>query len=190
MMMNLTDLKESVAFEEGFVVASDPLIHRRSIREAIRQTGLLLELLDDDVRDRRSALPDSAVLLSLSELHVALQKIRHLINDCSRLLVLMRSEFGSSDLRVLVRSIATAIDVLPPDNVNAAAEVKEAWNAVIAIDPEDDPAAKSIRSMMDQLKNGAAPAASVLERVLNHLQVRSWSDCDEGIAFLLRFSAA
>ncbi|XP_020081281.1 U-box domain-containing protein 18-like [Ananas comosus] len=169
-------------------------IHRRSIREAIRQTGLLLELLDD-VRDRGSALPDSAVL-SLSELHVALQKIRHLINDCSRrgarLLVLMRSEFVSSDLRVLVRSIATAIDVLPLDNVNAAVEVKDlvrllskqAWNVVIATDPEDDRAAKRIRSVMDQLKNGVAPAASVLERVLNHLQVRSWSDCDEEIAFL------
>uniref|UniRef100_A0A6V7QYW4 RING-type E3 ubiquitin transferase n=1 Tax=Ananas comosus var. bracteatus TaxID=296719 RepID=A0A6V7QYW4_ANACO len=169
-------------------------IHRRSIREAIRQTGLLLELLDD-VRDRGSALPDSAVL-SLSELHVALQKIRHLINDCSRrgarLLVLMRSEFVSSDLRVLVRSIATAIDVLPLDNVNAAVEVKDlvrllskqAWNVVIATDPEDDRAAKRIRSVMDQLKNGVAPAASVLECVLNHLQVRSWSDCDEEIAFL------
>ncbi|XP_010928605.1 U-box domain-containing protein 18 [Elaeis guineensis] len=169
-------------------------IHRRSARETIRQVGAILEFLDD-IRDRGATLPGS-VVVSFSELHVTLQKIRHLLHDCARrgtrLWLLMRSDRVSCDFRILIRSIATVLDVLPLESIDAAPEVKElirlvkrqAWKAAIETDPADNRAVRSVGSMLSQFRNGVAPARSDLRRLLEHLHIRSWSDCNEEIAFL------
>ncbi|XP_008793868.3 U-box domain-containing protein 19 [Phoenix dactylifera] len=169
-------------------------IHRRSARETIRQVGAILEFLED-VRDRGNTLSGS-VVVSFSELHVTLQKIRHLLHDCARrgarLWVLMRSERVSCEFRILIRSIATVLDVLPLESIDAAPEVKElirlvrrqAWKAAIKTDPADHRAVRSVWSMLTQFKNGVAPARSDLRRLLDRLHIRTWSDCNEEIAFL------
>lgn len=169
-------------------------IHRRSARETIRQVGAILEFLED-VRDRGATLPGS-VVVSFSELHVTLQKIRHLLHDCARrgarLWVLMRSDRVSCEFRILIRSIATVLDVLPLESIDAAPEVKElirlvrrqAWKAAIGTDLADCRAVRSVGSMLSQFKNGVSPARSDLRRLLEHLHIRSWSDCSEEIAFL------
>jgi hypothetical protein len=87
-----------------------------------------------------------AVLLGLSELHVALQKIRFLLTDLdrrgARLWVLMNAEYVTSELR----SMATAVDVLTPHDAwddetqeLAALISEQAWRAaVMRPEPEDD----------------------------------------------------
>ncbi|KAG1326974.1 U-box domain-containing protein 19 [Cocos nucifera] len=169
-------------------------IHRRRARETLRQVGAILEFLED-VRDRGAILP-SSVTVSFSELHVTLQKIRHLLHDCARpgarLWVLMLSDWVSCEFQVLVRSIATVLDVLPLETIDAAPEVKEvirlvrrqAWKVAMGTDPADHRAVRSVWSILNQFKNGVAPARSNLKRVLEHLHIRSWTDCHEEVAFL------
>ncbi|KAJ0965456.1 hypothetical protein J5N97_026594 [Dioscorea zingiberensis] len=165
--------------------------HRRSAREVIRQVGAILAfLLEID-----SPLPHSLVL-SFSELHVTLQKIRLLLSDCSRrgarLWILMRSDRVSGEFRVLIRSIATVLDVLPLDLVAASPETKElvrlvgwqAWKVPIETDAADERAAGMVTSILNQFKNGYAPARQNVEQVMNHLKIRSWAECSEEISFL------
>ncbi|CAL9136322.1 unnamed protein product [Musa textilis] len=181
--------------DEILALRSNPFpIHRRSAREAIRQVGAILEFLAD-VRGRGSALPASAAV-GFSELHVALQKLRHLLRDCARpgarLWVLMRSELVSNEFQVLVRSISTALDVLPLASIDAAPEIKElvrlvreqAWRATVGTEPADAMAMRSMWSILGQFKNGIAPNRIDLRWILDHLRIRNWNDCSEEIAFL------
>ncbi|XP_073001140.1 U-box domain-containing protein 18-like [Typha latifolia] len=169
-------------------------IHRRCIREAIREVGVLLQFFED-IRDRQCPLSESSVV-SLFELHVTLQKMNQVVQDCSRrdarIWILMRSDWVLSDLRVLVRSIATALDVLPLDEIDAGVEIKEvvqllkrqAWNVEIGIDCKDDWAARSVKSILFQFKNGVAPDEGHLRRILDHLDIRTWCDCNKESSFL------
>ena len=67
---------------------------------------------------RATVLPDTAVL-GLSELHVALQKLRLLLADCARNGA--NAKVAASELRVLMGSLATAVDA-PPEGVVAASD--------------------------------------------------------------------
>ena len=67
---------------------------------------------------RATVLPDTAVL-GLSELHVALQKLRLLLADCARKGA--NAKVAASELRVVMGSLATAVDA-PPEGVVAASD--------------------------------------------------------------------
>ncbi|KAL3748288.1 hypothetical protein ACJRO7_009513 [Eucalyptus globulus] len=181
---------------------------RRNAREAVRQVRVLLEFFED-VREPRggggcgpvlaagsSAAAAAAVLLCFSELHTTFQKIRFLLEDCSRegarVWILMRSRFVASQFRVLVRAIGTALDVLPLDSIDAGGEVKElvelvakqARRASFELDSRDEYAMRQVRSMLDYFERGIEPDRGVIERVLEYLDIRSWSDCNKEIKFL------
>jgi hypothetical protein len=49
---------------------------------------------------------------------------------------------------------------------------------------EVERAARSMRSILDQFKNGVTPDADDLRQVLRRVRINSWSDCSEEIAFL------
>ncbi|CAA6670652.1 unnamed protein product [Spirodela intermedia] len=171
---------------------------RRIVREVVREVGVLLEFFEE-VYDRDGGtavdLPDSAIV-SLSEIYVAFQKIRHLVRDCgrrgARLWVLLKSDSVSSEFRVLVRSVATALDVLPLAAIDVPVEVKEsvrlvadqAWRVNFANDPADDLVSKGLRSILAQFEKEIPPDRGSMQRILNHLQIRSWTDCDKEILFL------
>lgn len=171
---------------------------RRIVREVVREVGVLLEFLEE-VYDKDGAaaadLPDSAIV-SLSEIYVAFQKIRHLVRDCgrrgARLWVLLKSYWVSSEFHVLVRSVATALDVLPLAAIDAPAEVKEsvrlvadqAWRVNVTNDPADDLVSKGLRSILAQFEREIVPDRDSMERILNHLQIRNWTECDKEILFL------
>lgn len=170
---------------------------RRNAREAVRQVRVLLEFFED-VRERGPALAGSvsAVLLCFSELHTAFQKIRFLLEDCScegaRVWILMRSRFVAAKFRVLVRAIGTALDVLPLDSVDAGREVKElvelvakqAMRANFELDRRDECTMRQVQSMLDYFEKGIEPDRGVIGRVLDYLEIRSWSDCHKEIKFL------
>ncbi|XP_066399354.1 U-box domain-containing protein 19-like [Miscanthus floridulus] len=171
---------------------------RRGLRQAVRIVGLLLAFLEE-IQDvtvtKTAALPSSAVL-GLTELHVAMQKLRFLLSDCARrgarLWVLVNAGLAASELRVILGSVAAAVDALPKDVVDASVEAGElarlmsehAWRAAVRPDAGDERAARSVRSILEQFKSGVSPDAEDARRVLEHIGVRSWSDCSEEIAFL------
>ncbi|KAL5987558.1 hypothetical protein ACLOJK_035306 [Asimina triloba] len=170
--------------------------HSRNAREAAREAGILLlffqEILDGDARClRRSAA------LGFSELYVALQKIRCLLEDCARngarLWILMRSERVTEELRVLVRSVATALEVLPLASIDVSPEIREMVELVrlqaqkvrIETDPMDEKAAKVVVDVLGGFENRIDPDLKDLKWVLDRLEIRSWGDCNSEIQFLV-----
>ncbi|KAJ1289513.1 hypothetical protein BS78_02G170200 [Paspalum vaginatum] len=171
---------------------------RRGVRQVMRIAGLLLaflEEIEDVAVTATAALPSSAVL-GLTELHVALQKLRFLLTDCARrgarLWVLVNAGLAATELRVVLGSVAAALDALPKVVVDASAESGElarlaseqAWRVSVRPDAVDQRAARSVRSILEQFKAGVSPDAEDARRVLEHIGVSTWSECSEEIAFL------
>jgi hypothetical protein len=116
-------------------------------RDAIRIAGLLLAFLEVIRDDDGVPLPEAAVF-RLSEMHMAQQKLR-LLADCGRkgvwLWVLMNAEAAVSELRVVMWSVATTVDVLLGPVAEAApAEARDltrmvsahAWCAAAQLRPD------------------------------------------------------
>ncbi|CAO2206696.1 unnamed protein product [Urochloa humidicola] len=173
---------------------------RGAAREAVRIAGLLHAFLDA-VRDDAAAAAadvDKAVVLGLSELHVALQKLRLLLSDLgrkgARLWVLMNAELAASELRVVMGSVATAVDVLLPAAACVSADARElaglvsrhAWRAAARLrpDPEDARAASGVRSVLARFAAGATPDAEDARLVLARVGAASWPASAEEAAFL------
>ncbi|MBA0690087.1 hypothetical protein Goari_007783 [Gossypium aridum] len=167
---------------------------RRNSREAIRQIGILLVFFEE-IHDRGLILPETAVLC-FSELHLTFQKIRFLLEDCSRegarLWILMKSEMVVTQFRVLIRTVATAFDILPLNSMDICGEVmelvelvaKQARKARIEIDPNDERAMRRVLSVLDLFEKGIEPEFQVLKWVLDYLEIKTWSDCNKEIKFL------
>lgn len=167
---------------------------RRNCRETIRQVGILL-LFFEQLCDGEHVLSDS-VVLSFSELHVTFQKIRFILEDCTRegarLWMLTKCEFLTNQFQILVRAISTALDVLPLNLIDAEDEVKElvefmrrqSRKASFDVHADDKNANKWLRSILNQFKKGVEPDSSDVKRVLDHLGIGSWSECNMEIKFL------
>ncbi|XWS37462.1 hypothetical protein CRYUN_Cryun19dG0045000 [Craigia yunnanensis] len=167
---------------------------RRNVREMIRQIRILL-IFFEETRDR-GIIATVSTVLCFSELHLSLQKIRFLLEDCSRegarLWILMKSELVATQFRVLIRTIATALDVLPLNLIDVCFEVKElvelvakqAQKAKIDIDADDERAMRRVLSVLNRFEKGIEPEFQILKWVLDYLEIKSWSDCNKEIKFL------
>lgn len=142
-----------------------------------------------------SNLPDS-IVLCFSELHLTFQKILFLFEDCSRsnakIWMLMKSQFVATQFWVLIRALATALDVLPLNQIDTGDEVKELVELVVkqsrianfGLDKDDELMMKRLQSMLLQFEKGIEPDVTAIKRVLNYLEIRKWSDCNKEIKFL------
>ena len=174
---------------------------RGAASEAVRIAGLLLAFLDGiRVPDDEAEAAPAVLVLGLSELHVALQKLRLLLADCARkgarLWVLMNADLVASELRVILGSVATAMDVLLPagDVIRASPDAEELAGLVsrharraaarLRPDPDDDRAARAVRSVLARFASGATPDAEDARLVLDRVGLVTWSDCAEEAAFL------
>ncbi|KAJ4712306.1 RING-type E3 ubiquitin transferase [Melia azedarach] len=167
---------------------------RRNAREAIRQIGILL-IFFEEIRDRGLNLSDS-VVLCFSELHLTFQKVQFLMEDSTRegakLWILMKSQFVTTQFRVLIRAIATALDVFPLNLVDVGGEVKElvelvtkqARKAKFELDKDDERAMKGVLSILNYLEKGIEPDLGFMKWVLDYLEIKSWSDCSKEIKFI------
>ncbi|XP_059649011.1 U-box domain-containing protein 19-like [Cornus florida] len=190
LLNSLIDLAGKIIDYKSSFFASN----KGNARQSIRLIGILLNFLEE-VRVRQLGLSDSAVL-SLSELHFIFQKIHYLLEDCTRdgarLWMLMRSERVSGQFRVLIRAMATILDVLPLGLIDVSVEVRESielvmWQArklKFEVDPFDELSVKNVVSILGQIEDQIVPKSSDLRWVLDYLGVRSWVECDREIKFL------
>lgn len=168
---------------------------RKNTREAIREIGILL-IFFEEIRDSRLILSNS-VVLCLSEIHLAFQKLQFLMEDCTRegakLWMLMKSEFAATQFRVLSRAIATALDVFPLDLIDISGEVKElvelvanqARKSKFELEKDDERAMKRVVLVLnDYFEKGLEPELVFIKQVLDYLEIKSWSDCQQEIRFL------
>lgn len=168
--------------------------NKRNSKESIRLIGNLL-LFFEEIRNRQSKLSDS-VVMSLSELHFIFQKVEFLLEDCARddaqLWMLMKSEQVSNQLRILIRAIGVALDVLQLDSIDVSIEVKElvelvkrqALRAKIELEKDDKRASNKVLSIVSCFEDGIVPDSSDLKWVLGYLGIQSWSQCNQEIKFL------
>ncbi|XP_024977287.1 U-box domain-containing protein 19-like isoform X2 [Cynara cardunculus var. scolymus] len=160
LLRSLITLSHSItSYQSGFFATQ-----RRNSRESIRQIGILsmffAEIIDRDVSD----LPDSAVLC-FSELHHSLQKMKFLLEDCTRrgarVWMLMKSHFVATQFLTLIRAIATVLDILPLNSIGISREIKElvemvakqAGKAKMEVNPDDEYAMKRVLLILNQFEN-------------------------------------
>ncbi|OWM76053.1 U-box domain-containing protein 19-like [Punica granatum] len=166
--------------------------NRRNALDTLRNVGNLLVFLEEiDPSD----LPDSA-LLGLSELHLAFQKIRYLVEDCtwdgSHLWMLMKAERVANQFRTLNRSMAIALDVLPLELIQVPGEVKQlvklfarqSRKVQFEVDRRDREVISDMNSILGEFDGGAVLRRHVLIRVLKYIGVTSWSECNGEVRFL------
>lgn len=191
LLRSLITLSHSItSYQSGFFATQ-----RRNARESIRQIGILsmlfVEIIERDVSD----LPDSAVLC-FSELHHSFQKMKFLLEDCTRsgarVWMLMKSHFVATQFSTLIRAIATALDILPMNSIKLSREIKElvemvakqAGKAKMEVNSDDDYAMKRVMLILNQFENRFEPDPIMIKRVLYYLGINSWSECHKEIKFL------
>ncbi|OVA03741.1 Armadillo [Macleaya cordata] len=167
---------------------------RKNARETIRYVRNLLIFLEE-IRDNKSVLPDS-IKLCFFELHLTFQKILYLLEDCtregSRSWILMKFKRVSTEFRILIRTVSTALDVLPLGLIESSTEVREilglvakqAEKAKFEVELDDERMAVIVISILNQFENRVVPDPMDLKRVLDYLEIRNWNQCNKEIKFL------
>ncbi|CAJ1975162.1 unnamed protein product [Sphenostylis stenocarpa] len=167
---------------------------RKNARETTRFIAILLALLEE-LHDRGSFIPDP-IRLCLSDLHLTFQKILLLMHDCSRedarIWVLMKSQYIVTQFRVLIRALATTLHVLPLRSMDISAEVKDLVELVtkqtkrgkMELHENDERELKRLRLILDRLERGIEPDVDTVKVVINYLEIKNWSSCNEEVKFL------
>ncbi|KAL0447122.1 UNVERIFIED_CONTAM: U-box domain-containing protein 19 [Sesamum latifolium] len=168
--------------------------NKKNARTSIHLIETLVVFLEE-IRNGSSRF-EVSMALGLSELHFIFQRVHYLLEDCARddarLWMLVKSEKVSTHFSVLIRAIAVALDVLPLAGLDVADEVKDlvefvrkqALKAKFEVEKDDRRAMRRVLGIIDQFEGGIAPESSHLERVLGHLGIRSWSECNKEVKFL------
>ncbi|KAI3516293.1 hypothetical protein L1887_15207 [Cichorium endivia] len=166
----------------------------QNAKDSLRLVGNILVFLEEIRRDQTGL--SCTMVLSLSELHYVFQKLRFLLEDCTksdaRMWMLTRAEKVSNQFRAIFRSIIVALDVLPLDSVDVSIELKElvglvknqALNSKLGFRPEDQRVLEHLRSILDQLEHQMVPDRNNLKQVLDYLGISSWTECNKEIKFL------
>ncbi|KAL4317948.1 hypothetical protein GQ457_18G021870 [Hibiscus cannabinus] len=169
-------------------------VNKRNARETFRQIANLLLFLRE-IRDTTSD-PPAAFVLSFSELHLTFQKLRFLLEDCTRdgarAWMLVNSDRVANQFQMLIRGMATGLDVFPLSTVDASIEAKELVELIIRqtrkatfrSDPEDKKAVKDLLRILKQFEEGTQPDPVEIKRILDHLGIHKWSDCNKEVKFL------
>ncbi|KAJ4974452.1 hypothetical protein NE237_007626 [Protea cynaroides] len=191
LLRDLISLSRNICDYQSEIFATQ----RLNARKAIRQIGLLL-IFFQEIQDRHESFVSDSISLSFLELHLTFQKLRFLLEDCTRegarLWILMKRERVSTEFRLLIRTIGTALDVLPLVSIDVSTDVRElvellakqAFKAKFDVDSDDERVAKDVLTILNQFESRLAPNRIDLRRVLDHLEIQSWSQCNKEIKFL------
>ncbi|MCO5576384.1 hypothetical protein L7F22_030194 [Adiantum nelumboides] len=159
---------------------------KRNASFMTRRVKILL-MLFEDVRDTASLLPPSAILC-FGELHVVLQGVKLLLEDCcesSRMWHLMEHRRLSEGFHRLTQSLATALEILPMTLLDVSCEVREqvelvqkqARKAQMYVDPNELRLWLEVQSLMAQIEKKATPDMVKLMEVFSSLDLNSAGDC-------------
>ena len=166
---------------------------KRIVQELVREVEILVVFFKE-VQD--SGKTTSSAIVSFSEIYVTFQKIRHMVWDCgrrgARLWLILKSDYILSEFRVLVRSVATALDVLPFSEMDVSLDTKEAVRLIaeqagridLKINHTDEKISDAIRLILAEFEEEIVPDRESINTILKYLQIRYWSDCEAEVQFL------
>lgn len=190
LLISLIDLAHDICTYKSEFFSTN----KRNALKAVRQVHNLLIFLEE-LRVESADIPGSPVI-SLSELHLTFQRIRYLLEDCTRegarLWMLTKSDRVSNQLRLFIRAIGTALDVLPLAAIDVSSEVKElvdlvmrqARKAIFETDPDDKRVLNDVIRILGRFEDGIRPDKSEVKRVLDYLGITKWSQCNQEVKFL------
>ncbi|XP_065875077.1 U-box domain-containing protein 19 [Euphorbia lathyris] len=191
LLTSLTDLAVDICEYKSKIFSTNS----KNARQIILLVSNLILFFDEIRVFTESGLPDS-VLLCFSELHLDLQKIRFLLEDCTsegaRIWMAMKSDQVANQFRVLARGMGVALEVLPLWLLDIPIEVKElvelvkmqAQKARFEVEPDDKLVTRDVLLILNQFENGVAPDRNVIKEVLDIIGVQTWSDCNKEVKLL------
>lgn len=191
LLSSLINLAQTISCNYNSSVISS---NKRNAKEVTRLISNLL-MFFVEIKNGSSRFSDSFVL-SFSELHFVFQKVEFLLKDCAngdaKLWMLMKCEYVSDQLRMLVRAVGVALDVLELGTIDVSVEVKElvglvkrqAMGANLGVEIDDRRSCDTVLSILRCFEVGVVPKLSDLRCVLEYLGIRKWNQCDQEIKFL------
>ncbi|CAL9238098.1 unnamed protein product [Arabidopsis halleri] len=197
----ITTLVDSLLQLAGEILTFKPKdfsTNKRSVKETLRHIQSLVIFFEElRIQIQVGSISASrSAILSLSELHVIFQKLKFLLEDCTRdgakLYMLMNSGQVSAHFRALTRSISTSLDTFPVGSVDLPGEVNELIYLVMRQtrksearpDRDDKRAIDSVYWFFNLFENRINPNSDEILRVLDHIGVRKWRDCVSEIDFI------
>ncbi|KAK7252368.1 hypothetical protein RIF29_36261 [Crotalaria pallida] len=165
--------------------------NKRNARKVIHLVTLLQPFLQE-IRENESG--SGSVTLCFSELHLTFQKLLFLLEDLTRegarVRMLMESGRVANQFRVLSRSVATALDVFNFGSVEV--EMKEqvellmtqARDGRFEVEDDDKRAMAIVMEAVTRFENRVDPDEGDVRWVLDHIGVRTWSECNKEVKFL------
>lgn len=167
--------------------------NRRNARGAIRLVEVLSVFLEEfqekPLPNPNDLYTDSAIL-GFSEVYYILQKVHFLLQDCTRdgarTYMLVKYEDVANHFRVLMRALATALDVLPLGLVEDMVDTisSQAREMKFEVGVDDKLGCEKVISFLKQFENGVVPKMSELREIVGQLGILTWSDCNREIKFL------
>ncbi|XP_021742348.1 U-box domain-containing protein 19-like [Chenopodium quinoa] len=171
--------------------------NKRNVKKALRLIQVL-QLFLQGVRDAGGFdMMGNLVNSPLLDLHVALQKLEFVLQDCTRqdarVWMLMKSNSVGRHFRVVFEAVAASLDDLPLDVVGACDdEVKELGlfliqkvkQAHFEAQREDVWASNLVKSALYRFEGRVIPDPSEFRWVLDYLGIKKWAECNDQVKFL------
>lgn len=167
--------------------------NKHNARETIRLIEVLSVFLEE-IREKPSPFRydfhTDSVMLGFSEIYCVLQKVNYLMQDCTRedarTYMLVNYSRVAYRFRVLMRALATALDVLPVGLVEGSVSMvsAQAYKMIFEADFNDKICCEKVILFLEQFENGVVPKISDLKESVRQLGILSWSDCNREIKFL------
>ncbi|XP_047309010.1 U-box domain-containing protein 16 [Impatiens glandulifera] len=169
------------------------LLHRCSV-SLIRKTKLLSVLLEEVYRNSPTCLSPSAALC-FEELHILLQRINAVIEDCSngsRMWLLFLTETIARSFHELTIDLSTLLDILPVNDLELNIDVEELLSLIkkqcsetkIYIDDLDSNLRRDVLNILDEIKHEIVPNQTKLIEIFNRLEIRDSVSCRDEIEAL------
>ncbi|XP_030927992.1 U-box domain-containing protein 16 [Quercus lobata] len=166
-------------------------LHKRNSLSLIRKSKLLQILFEELLRFPVLVLSPSATLC-FEELHVVLQRVKTLVEDCSncsKMWLLSQTQTVSNNFHELTVELSTLLDIFPMKELDLNDDIeelvvlirKQCSNNKSYVDPRDDEVKRAVLGLLDSIKSEIVPEQSKLAEIFSKLGLRDASSCREEI---------
>lgn len=155
-------------------------ILRRNSLSLIRKVKILASVFDELLRSHILVYSQSSHHLCFEEMLIVMQRIKSLLEDCSRaskLWLLLQIDIVSFKFHELVTDLSTVLDILPVNDFNLSDDAqdlisllrKQCSDSIQFVDPRDDALRRQVTATIDGIKHHISPDHSALIQIFNDL---------------------
>uniref|UniRef100_A0A1J3HST1 RING-type E3 ubiquitin transferase n=1 Tax=Noccaea caerulescens TaxID=107243 RepID=A0A1J3HST1_NOCCA len=175
-----TKLVRSLLLASQEISSIHPLrfILRRNSLSVIRKAKILATVFDELLRS--PIIYSQSAQLCFEEMQIVMQRIKTLIEDCSRsskLWLLLQIENVSFSFQELITDLSTVLDILPVNDFNLSDDAedlivllrKQCANSIQFVDPRDDALRRKVTDTIDGIKHQITPDQSKLIEIFTDL---------------------